>query len=350
MPVSVEAPTIFSISGITNLNTPPGPYARGSVFSVRVSLWNGGNTSIDWGILELYFNLTGYTSDPVNVNVTTISAFSTRTVDFNITVGGAADVGTLEINAQFNGKTALGGDVNVTNTTSPLTVKVLGPSNLTITAITDQTGLGTYVHDMTFNAKVTLENTGGLNVTVSSLVLYFNGATGYSHPAVSSFVVAGGQTKNITITITIGALATTGSIIIDANASGTEIITLNPINIVSGVNDLTVNVQSKASFSILNITDWTGNGTYVGGETFTIRVYYQNTGGTDAINVDASLNFNGYGDLSPSNPAPITVSASSTNYQEFSITVASGANVATVEIDASASGQEEYSNLSLIHI
>ncbi|MHA1891250.1 MAG: beta strand repeat-containing protein [Promethearchaeota archaeon] len=347
LPVSVEAPTIFSISSVTNLNTPSGPYARGSLFSVRVTLWNGGDNEIANGTVMLFFNMSGYTSIPASQFVTNISAHSSKTVDFNVSVGTSADIGWLEVNANFSGKTSLNSDVVVNNATTPLVERVLGPSNVSIDAILDHTGLGTYVREMNFDVDVVLNNSGELNVSVTSLVLDFNGASGYVNSSVSAFILHGGETRHVIVTVSIGSTATLGTINIGANVSYIEDITDDVYAITSGQNNLSITTQSQASITILNITNVNGNSTYVGGETFTIRVYYQNTGGTDALNVDSTLDFNGYNNLTESNPAPINVSAGATRFQVFTISVVVDAINSPVEIDALMTATEKYSNRSI---
>ena len=110
-----------------------------------------------------------------------------------------------------------------------------------------------------------------------------------------------------------------------------------------------VGVQAQADLVITSIVDITGNGTYIEGETFTVRVNYENTGGTDALAVDSLLEFSGsYAYLSPNNPPAITVSANDTSYQDFQVTVTAGATNALVTIDCTVSGTEEHSLRSLV--
>jgi hypothetical protein len=86
---------------------------------------------------------------------------------------------------------------------------------------------------------------------------------------------------------------------------------------------------------------------YVAGETMVLNVTYRNTGGTDALNVDSTLDFGGNTDLTPSNPAAITVPAHGNASQIFTITIDSAAATATVNITASATGSENITSRSL---
>ncbi|MHC1591048.1 MAG: hypothetical protein ACXQS8_03110 [Candidatus Helarchaeales archaeon] len=344
--VYVEPPTEFRIEKITNANTPPAPYARGSTFVVTVQLSIWGGQGVENGTLALKFSLSpGYSANTTYTNVSL--ANGTRNYDFEVSVSPTAQTGTLTINANFSGFYSNGTALYVDTAITPLSVDVLAPSNLTITAITDDTGLGTYVQDMKFNIRVWFNNTGELNMTVDSLVLDFNGASGYSQSSVSPFVVPGGEGVGVSLIITISASASTGPVTIDASINGTEDITNQPVSKSSGANDLTVSVQSSANLVINGIEDFSGNNTYVEGESFIIRVHYQNLGGTDALSVDSNLDFGGYAYLSSSNPSPVNVTANGTSYQEFVITVLSGAEDQVVIIDAAAVGIEDISGNSL---
>ncbi|MHA1848899.1 MAG: hypothetical protein ACTSXU_14750 [Promethearchaeota archaeon] len=344
---TIYGPPVFNIERITNLNTPPEPYARNMNFSVQVRLSNGGGQDVDNGTLHLFFNGSGYYAP--DTFVTNISAGSWVVVDLNVSINSTATTGFILVDATFNGWTNDTQPVNETNALTPLQVEVKAPSNLQITAVSDFTGNGTYVRTETFDVQVTLRNYGGLDVENISLTLSFNGgaASGYTYPAVAQFTVAGGATVTRTISVAIGAGATNGTITITANAAGDEQVTGGSINVSSGSNNTQVQVQELSSLAIISIVDVTGRGVYVEGETFTVRVNYQNTGGTDVLGVDATLDFNGYTFLSSNNPAAVTVPAYGSASQVFTVTVSTGATNSLVTIDATASGSEQYTGSSI---
>jgi hypothetical protein len=54
---------------------------------------------------------------------------------------------------------------------------------------------------------------------------------------------------------------------------------------------------------------------------FTARVSFSNTGGSDVANLDAVLTFGGYTFVTQSNPAPIGIAAGGNGFQDFSLSV-----------------------------
>ncbi|MEX2757397.1 MAG: hypothetical protein Q6365_018610 [Candidatus Sigynarchaeota archaeon] len=107
-------------------------------------------------------------------------------------------------------------------------------------------------------------------------------------------------------------------------------------------------MASSCALNITSIVDITGRGTYISGETFTVRVHYANTGDTAASWVDGVLVFNGYMYLSSNNPAAVAIPANSTAYQDFVVTVSANATNAVVRIDCIATGVENGTGQPLI--
>ncbi|MHC1590585.1 MAG: hypothetical protein ACXQS8_00695, partial [Candidatus Helarchaeales archaeon] len=342
--IFVKQPSKIRISSVIDITNQPA-YVQGQSLVVRVHLDNTeGNSNVENGTLNLEFSATGYNQNATYTNIT-VPAGDYVNKYFNVTIDNNATTGNIIIDARFTGDTVGGDPVNIT-ADSPETIVVQSSSNLKIIDMDWVSGNGTYVQGMSFTINVSLHNYGGTAVNDILLSLNFTG-TGYSYTPPALFSVQAGSTVNRTISISIDSNATTGTIIINSTAQGTEAVTGRTIHAYSGKNNTQVNVQAQANLIITSIVDVIGRGVYVEGENFTVRVNYQNTGGTDALNVDATLDFNGYGFLSSDNPAAVTIPAGGNASQTFTVTVLSGATNAPVTIDASATGTEEYSNRAL---
>ncbi|NMC08499.1 MAG: hypothetical protein GYA24_25040, partial [Candidatus Lokiarchaeota archaeon] len=337
--VIVEAPPSITINTIST--TTPLPYTRGSMLSVRVQLVNGGSALAN-GTVTLILP-EGFTASPsASIMIYDIPYGSARVVNFNVTIGATAAYGPAMIDANFTGKTLGGVDVAAYSATTPLSLQVLTPSNILITAIEDVLGTAHYVQGMQFDVRVRMENNGQLDVLVSTLTLMFNG-TGYSSIPVSPFVLGGSSTSTMLVRVQVGAGADTGRIVITAILAGTEAATGNGINVDTAPLNLTVIVGSQASVSISSIQYVTGTGIYVEPHSFLVRVTFINTGETNAISIAATLVFNGYSFLSTDTPASIVVPSFGSAFQIFNVTIVNGATAASVTINATWTGVEAIS-------
>jgi hypothetical protein len=316
----VEAPPSLTINTITT--TTPAPYTRGSELAIKVELVNGG-ADIAYGNLTLILPI-NFTSSPVYVPITNLLKGTSLILDLNVIIG-IADYSAVKIDAHFTGKTPGDVDVNATAATTPLWITVQTPSDLEIFSIAE-VGSHDFVQGMQFNVEVWFRNNGNLDVTVNSINLSFNGAAGYSNLSITPFTVPGGSTRSQLVTVVIAISADVDNIIITASATGKEQVTDIIVTKNSSTNSLTVHVTSQAVLAITSIQYLNGTGIYVEPHSFIVRVNYTNTGNTSALNVDSVLSYNGYTYLSSDNPTSITVPASGSAYQDFIVTVATGAS------------------------
>nr|MDO8115009.1 PKD domain-containing protein [Candidatus Sigynarchaeota archaeon] len=339
--VNVQAQAQLNITIVLD-TTATAPYWRGETFTVRITYQNNGGTDVLNADSILSFSSYAYlsASNPVPVLV---AAGSSAYQDFIIAVGMSATTAMVEIDAAVIGHEQYTGRVllNVTDAANDLHVQI-GQENasLAITSIQDMTGNGTYVGGEMFVIRVTYNNTGLLDAQNVDGLLYFNGYLSISTSNPLPVTVPAGSIAYQEFTVTFSVAATTATVTIDCNATGIEELTMQPVSALSNENDLHVTVQAQAQLNITSVLDITGNAPYWRGETFTVRVTYHNGGGTDALNVDSTLNFNSYAHMTTSDPVPVVVSAGSSAYQDFTVTVRISATTAMVEIDAMTSGNE----------
>ncbi|MHA1890788.1 MAG: hypothetical protein ACTSYS_07345, partial [Promethearchaeota archaeon] len=344
--VNVITQATLSIISITDLSG-NGTYIEGESFTVRVTYQNTGDAAINNldGILD--FNTYSYLSqdDPGPI---TLSGHSTLYQDFNVTVLTGAPTSIITIDASANGTEQYSGRVlSATSGANDLSLNIQSKANLVIVSIVDITGRGVYVEGETFVIRVNYQNAGDSDALNVNSTIIFSGTSFMQASAPAPVTVPAGGINNQDFNITLLTGISNMDVEIDANATGQEEYSGRHLSAYSGSNDLTVQVQSQADLVITSIEDISGNGTYIEGESFVVRVHYQNSGGTDALSVDSTLDFNGYAFLSSSNPAAVTVPASGTGYQDFTISVSSGATNSPVTIDASGSGNEQYTSRTL---
>ncbi|MEX2681693.1 MAG: hypothetical protein Q6373_008835 [Candidatus Sigynarchaeota archaeon] len=339
--VNIESSSV-TINAITT-STPP-PYTNGSILVVTVQLIVGSGITLANGTLTLYFTSTYLSAVPAFYTNMTGSGTITRT--FSVTIDAGATPGSVTINANFTGRSTLGANLTDEDATSPLTITILAPSSVSITAIVDVLGTHAYVQGMQFDVRVTFTNIGGLGVKITAITLEFNRSNYYNLP-VESFIVNGGSTVSRDVTVVVQLDAEPGNVHITALATGEELGTEKPLNLNSAPVGVTVQVTTRASISITSIQYTTGSGTYIEHHSFIIRVAYSNTGGTAATNVVTALSFGGYPYLSSNASASITVPAFGVAYLYFNITVASGATNAAVTINATWTGLEDISERAM---
>ncbi|MBN2150180.1 MAG: PKD domain-containing protein, partial [Candidatus Lokiarchaeota archaeon] len=335
--ITIEAASTLEITSlaITTPRAAPGPYVAGESFTLRVTFSNTGalavtvDASIDAGV---YTGLSW--NNPAAV---VVAAGGTSMQDFTVNVAAGADTAAVTLAATWNGTED--GTGNPLSGGSPsLLVNILAQAELAITgAPTFQTGNGTYVAGTTLVLRVAINNPAAsarAQGVTAALVGLVAGVTANSS---ASRTVSGAS--HIDFLITIAAGVASQALSISAIVSGNEEYTGRAL--VAGPSPaLNINIKAQSSLNIINVVDMTGAAPYWHGESFVVRVSYQNAGGTDVQGVDGVLGFNGYPFLSSSNPPAITVSAGSTTYQDFTITVGWVATAAMVEIGATVAGQE----------
>ncbi|MBN2150488.1 MAG: lamin tail domain-containing protein, partial [Candidatus Lokiarchaeota archaeon] len=343
--VNIQSQANTFVDTVTDITNQP-QYLRGQSFIVEVVVRNTGGTQVTNGTLRIYFNPTGDLSPNMTQHTgLSISASGSRTLRFNVTVLPSALPRVVTINANFTCTESISGRALSDNAaTTPDTVSIFVPDSLQVTVV-DITNQPAYVRGYnTFLAQVTITNNDKyLSLSSGTLNLIY-GSTGFSSSptSYSGITIDGQDSVQYTFNVSIGAGATTGSIFIDARFIATK-NTTGSVNVTATTTD-TVVVQAVSNLAISSIVWTTGSGTYVGGMNFGIRVNYQNTGGTAVVNVDSQLTFGGYSSISQDNPSSITVGASGTGFQDFTVTLFSSATPAVVTIGALWSGTEQYSN------
>jgi len=211
-------------------------------------------------------------------------------------------------------------------------------------------GVGTYVEGQTFSINVTYTNSGSTAVNVTANLLF--GSYTYLSQVSSAVTVpgmlsalAGSITQTFNVTVLAGA--TNAAVKINVNASYTILTQVFLVN--QTASALAITVQGKAVLSVSSVAYTTSNGTYVGGMDLGVQVNYQNTGGTAVLHVTSTFYVGGYSYFSLVGlPAAVSVPASGTNYQDFTIAIAAAAKTnSSVLIDALATGTEQYTSRTL---
>jgi len=347
--VSMQSQASVSITSIT-YRTGAGTYVGGMWFVARVSFSNIGGTTANGVTTSLNFG--GYAYLTPNASRTiSISAGGSGYIDFNITVAvGATTNNSVLIRSTWSGteqysSRALNGNSGSNN----LVVTIQSRASVSITSINYRTGTGTYVGGMTFVARVNYQNTGGAAVNGVQTFLAYGGYVGISSNTTGSITIPAGGTsyQDFLLTLIIDA-NTNNSVKISATWTGTEAISSRALNGNSGTHNLIISIQTIAIISITSITLRIGTSPFVGGQSFTIRVNYQNIGGTVANNVQTTLTYGGYGGLSENITGSITINPSGTAFNDFLINVAAGAATQNpVTINVTWTGVEAISGRGL---
>src|SRR5271157_79069 len=350
--VTIQSQANVAITGIT-YTTGTGTYVGGMNFVIRLAFSNTGGTTAN-GITATP-NYSGFSYLSANAsNTISLTAGNTGFIDFNITVSvSTLTQNPVTINATWTGTEAISSRPLSGNAgTHALAVSIRARSNLEITSITHVTGTGTYVGGMTFVIRVSLTNYGGVRVTGVTANLNFGGYSNLLPNASNTITVLLGNTGSIDFLITVATIpVANASVVIKSYWSGTEYYSNRPVSGTSGANNTNVAVQTQSNVAISNTISpkaGNGNGTYVGGMTFVLRISFSNSGGTAANGITASLAYGGYSSLSANTSNSITVSAGGTGFIDFLITVATSASSQhPVIISATWAGTEAISLRSL---
>ncbi|MHA1891532.1 MAG: hypothetical protein ACTSYS_11135, partial [Promethearchaeota archaeon] len=220
---------------------------------------------------------------------TIASGGGSGTFTYHVDVLGTTPDGAYTFDAYVDAhEQGYGADISDSDSSSPLAVTIgsAGGAELQIDSITDQTGTAPYVAGESFTVRVTYSNPGAVDAINVDGTLSFN-MTGASSSNPAAITVTAGNTNYQDFVITLSTSMASGGLEIDCSVTGNEQGSGNPLsNSTDNTNDLTVQVLSQANLVITSIQDLTGTAPYVAGETFTVRVNYQNTGGADALSVD----------------------------------------------------------------
>ncbi|MEX2684523.1 MAG: hypothetical protein Q6373_023335 [Candidatus Sigynarchaeota archaeon] len=353
--VNIQSQTLVQFVKIFDLyggSTPE--YVAGMNFTMRVEFTNrfGGTDAINFTVYLNFFGnsfLTTNASAPVTIAAGQNSSY----IDFLVYISSTATNSFVYIGASWTGQEAISfrpfnGKVDQIGIVAAAIIKARAAPS--IVGINFLTGIGTYIGGMTFTVSVAYSNIGGVTANDMMAVLSFGGYPFLSvvstPPAIS--VPIGGTIYYQNFDVLVSTSATTAAVTISATWTGSERISNRPISGDSGTNNLNVQIKARASVSITSMTHTSGNGTYVGGMTFTMRVALQNTGGATANTLTVALNFGSYASYVSSNTsASIVLPAGETRYINFLITVATNAPTRNpLTINATFAGVEEISSRS----
>ncbi|MEX2753908.1 MAG: beta strand repeat-containing protein, partial [Candidatus Sigynarchaeota archaeon] len=346
--IAIQSQAGVSITEIT-YQTGTGTYVGGMTFVIRVSFSNTGGTLAS--SVSAVPSYSGYTHLSANSSaLVNITAGGTNFIYFLITVSASATTAPVTINATWTGTESISNRALSGNAgTHVRLVNIQSQANVAITGITYRTGSGVYVGGMTFVIRVAFSNNGG--TTANSITATPNFATypSLSSNASSTITLTASSTGFIDLLITVDTVPiANNSVLIRSTWTGTESVSSRSLSGDSGLNNLNVAIQTRSNLTIAGLTYRTGNGTYVGGTTFVLRIAFSNTGGTAAIGITATLAYGGYSSLSGNTSASITVSASGTGSIDFLITVGVGATSQNpVTISATWTGIEAISSRAL---
>lgn len=233
--------------------------------------------------------------------------------------------------------------------------------NITSTVITGFTnGLTYYIKISAVNGKgegplsaeVALSLTTAVFISTPSNVLYVAGMTGNSiswtitckvPPATYSVfrngtsVQAGSWVSGVPFSIDVDGLT--------PGVYNYTIIASNGLG--NSSSDLVwVTVRAGSNVQVTGLSCRTGNGTYVAGMSFVVRVSLANTGGTAVTGITASLSFGGYAGLTANGSATINLQAGGTGWIDFSILTSAGCVTnSSVNVYATWAGTEAISGL-----
>jgi parallel beta-helix repeat protein len=356
--ISAEASAIPSASLQSNVAindfsflTGNGTYVGGQIFTVRVSFSNTGNLSATGVSAALSYGGFSYLSSNSSASITVPSS-GTGHVDFLVTVAlGTATQNPVVISATWTGTEQMT-NRSLSGGPSTVNVGIRGQAVLAITSIACTTGNGTYVAGQTFTVTTTIQNSaaaGGAKAVNVVVTLSFDGYAYLSAPPSSLISIAAGSSQPISIEVTISVFAVSQNpVTISATASGSEEISGRALS--AGPSTVNVAIMGQATLAISSVTLTTGNGTYIGGQTFSVQTVVQNTaaaGAAGAANVVVTLTFGGYGGLSASASSPVFIAAGSSANIDIVVTVLAGATTSAVTISATTSGSEEWSGRAL---
>nr|MDO8118682.1 hypothetical protein [Candidatus Sigynarchaeota archaeon] len=307
-----------------------------------IEICNLGSTPVTDGNASIFLNST-YAQTPIAVTPTTglyVPAGGAITVQIRFFLSAATPNSTrILISGNFIGIETISGAVRVPVSIANMTLLVARKQVEVYFSIVG--GRQYYVRSSdTFVVRVTINNVlGTTEVTNANVTLVFPSATGYSLNASSytGLYVGIGSARFIDFLVNVTSAATLGNVSFYATFSAN-----NPLLITKNTGTMSIVTQTQAIVSILSITYLTGNGTYVAGMSFSIRVTYRNTGGTAAINLATTLHF-GSSIYSWNATGLITVLAGSTWYQDFEISVWVNSSATLDSVNASWTAAEQYS-------
>ncbi|MFX0098563.1 MAG: PKD domain-containing protein [Candidatus Hodarchaeota archaeon] len=219
----------------------------------------------------------------------------------------------------------------------------LNPSSASVW-MSISTSRNVYVEDETFYVSVMLNSMGPDTANAVTVTLEFSPSV---ISPVSQYIgdMMMGMFVSTQIPVTVPSGINNTQVTMQATVWGYE--GMLPVVVEWDTAVMVLDLQSKADPNITSIESLSGYGPFIENDSFMVRVNYENVGGTHAVGVDASLDFNGYPYFSIGYPSSVTVPSGGNAYQEFNVTVLDNATSQLVEINASASGSEQYTNRPL---
>ncbi|NMC05448.1 MAG: hypothetical protein GYA24_09560, partial [Candidatus Lokiarchaeota archaeon] len=336
-------PAAISVQSIT-FKTSNGTIIAGMSFVIRVTYRNTGGSGVVDLTTALHFGHAIYTVN--GSGLIAVPAGGTGYQDFNITVWAGASGMVDYINAswdaveKYSDRPMGGGSGAVL-----LPISIYAQANLLIAGIS-YTAVRGFYDGALFNVNVTISNTGGARATLMSCTLVPSVPGKLNIPTPSLVTINGGTVGYVLFTgISVSGFNVT--IIITANFTAKEWISGRDMEGVSGIHYLNITIPAPSNVFIVNATILSplATPTYNAGETFTMRVWFRNTGGLDGTRITVGLTFNGYAFARTSwTSGEIVVPANGMAFIDVNVTIDAAGPSANISIYISWSGREGNSN------
>ncbi|HME55444.1 MAG TPA: hypothetical protein VKM55_24765 [Candidatus Lokiarchaeia archaeon] len=339
-----------SISSINLVPLGAATFVAGMSFVIRVMFQNTGGTAAINLNATLHFNNPLYQYTALTGLIMVVNG-STGHQDFGISIFASSSTTIDNITATWTGNENYSSRALSGVSGSGLSIKVLSRASITITGMSYSAQ--SFWNGGPFNVNVTFKNTGGANVTVLSANLVAN-VSGYLTGVIvpGPITVGGGSTVSIIFRVTVSSLSPIVNdvhILITASFSGQEQISYNLLNGTSGIHNVTITIPARANIFITGITIESGNvnATFHAGQTFTVRVKLNNTGGLDGVGITVTLVYPENASVHAPTSGLITVPAHGSNYTDITVTIGTDAATMNFSITATWSGSEIYSTRSI---
>nr|MDO8112993.1 PQQ-binding-like beta-propeller repeat protein [Candidatus Sigynarchaeota archaeon] len=310
--IFILAQAALTITGAPTLRTGNGTYVAGTTLTMRVSLNNPATSA---RALTVTATLSGLVAG-VTANTSASKTISgAGYIDFLITIAAGTASQSLSITASVTGAEYISARALSAGPSAALNITVVGTPSAPQT-LTTIPGSNQVVLNWTPPAS-----DGGSTITNYSIYVG---------------TAPGGETLNTTVGVVLTCTVTN---LHDGQVYYFKVAAINAFG--QGSNSTEASATPGTGLFITSFACRTGNGTYVGGMGFVVRVSFSNTGGLGVNSITAALDFGGYACLTTNASSSITVGASSTGIIDFLITALASATTSGVTISANWSGTEQ---------
>jgi hypothetical protein len=303
---------------IVTMSNPAGrfTFVQGESFALVCTLDNSQGTLITNGTLALEFG--GATGISANTTYLGIDLSVGSSVNYSFVVTTTVSTpASVSVNAHFVGPPD--------QFSNKFTFTIQSISNLSITSVSFTIGNGTYIAGQQFVVRIDFINSGGTAVDEITVMLTFNESSALSTNASATITLQASGTGTVDFLVTVSNSSLTSRILIGALFSGTEAISGRTVNGTQGLLSATVSILASALVRIENIQSMTGNANYAPGDSFILRVTFNNTGGIPAYNVNVSITDGTYTGLFIAPAGAVTVPSDGSAFQDINITILSNA-------------------------